>query len=317
MTSTTGAIGLSTFGGSTFIPTLENHFGLSIAQEYDPDCENPLVWQNPYLNLAITPYIPSGDKELVASCQTVFNDMRNSSVVTLDESIKLEVFLWTNDVSVLIFSQLDLVTLSSCSKVSKCFHWITKASFIWAKQLTNLLPNVKPLKPEVCIFSTQQQFQIIYTKINDYKKPYFARFDRIKETSLTLKNELKQVTSKFIVFGGPNALTDATQKLNDLFIENRIQNDWFQQRVLWKDLEQTEEFQALYLSKQMIHLKSRINSKTGENFDGSIASIHEGSELARVLNAINFLIPSAIDNQEQFEKVIQQSEAQMNTASLS
>ena len=138
----------------------------------------------------ITPYIPSeNDTALLASCEAAFKNVNPLGFTP-------EAFFMTNDVSVIIFSQVDPQTLSSCTKVSKSFHWITKNQIIWQNQLTNLLPNVKPLGSEICIFSPQQQFQIIYKKIDGLRKPYQARIDYIKERTVDIKAEIKSLESR-------------------------------------------------------------------------------------------------------------------------
>ena len=168
------------------IPTLENNFILGIGVEYD--AQSTILWRNPRSISKITPYIPSeDDKELLASCEAAFKNVNLNSL----DGFNTEALFTTNDVSVIIFSQVDPQTLSRCTKVSRAFHWVTKNPTIWENQLANFLPNAQPLGSNICIFSTQQQFQIIYKKIDDLRKPYHARMDYVKERIKTIIAELK------------------------------------------------------------------------------------------------------------------------------
>ncbi len=281
-------------------PTLENDFNLKIRDEHD--AKKKLIWTNPHLNSAITPYIPSeDDKELLAACQAALENVNLNSL----DGFNPEVFFTTNDVSVIIFSQVDPQTLSRCTKVSRAFHLVTKNQTIWANQLANFLPNAKPLGSEICIFSTQQQFQIIYKKINDLRKPYYARFDYIKERSNTIMAALKPLNAEFNDLGGNEALGNLKPRFLKIVAERELQNNFVGQCLLRENLKKTDEFRLYSLIDEIQNLRLMMGMLDMNNFTLPLESMQATAYLDQVSNAIEVLIPAAFD-QEKFNKTIQQ-----------
>lgn len=318
-----------TSGGGTFIPSLDNLFGLTIGDEYEYDYNSGtsevgdhdhgsttsfetsggrVVWSNPHLKSAITPYIPNEDNELIGSCNQTFNVAIQKLALTQEE-LNEQFFL--HDCSVFIFSQLDLPSLICCTKVSKCFHVITKRSLIWENQLVNLLPKVKPLSSQICIFSPQNQFQIIYKKIRDHQKPFIAKFEHTLEQCRAWKQELIQLEQEYEAIGGKNAHEIAKDKFQAIAIERNLENN-FQGLI---KLGQEDEFNPMRLKKKIAGLDYNLNSFTGGTFDGSYESITDESLLGRILDVIHHKIIATFDDQDKFEETIRQSEVLKNTTS--
>ena len=297
------AVSSSSGIGSTVIPTLENNFDLRI--EAQRDSRSQVLWKNPHMNSVITPYIPSdGDQALLESCKAAFEKVNPLAALTP------EAVFMTNDVSVIIFSLVDPQTLSRCTKVSKSFHWVTKNQTIWRNQLASLVPNAKPLGAEVCIFSTQQQFQIIYKKINDLRKPYYAIMDYLKERIPTIIAELKLLGAEVEALGGNEAVETAEERLQEIVDKKQLQNDWGAQDKLKQELMKTDEFRILFLNgrRKMGDLRLQLIKFDRQNITAPVESIQINHYLDRLTNAIEGLIPASII-QDKFEDAIRQAEA--------
>ncbi len=172
--------------GGQFVPSLENHFGCSFVPDMlevpGPDLNGNTfnyitVWRNPHIDRAITPYIPSEqDEAFQATSLLRLNDMYYDR-----ESISsAESFFLHHDVVVISLGELDLKSVIVFSEVNKCFYLAAKQDIVWQAQLSNLLPGVIPIAPNLCIFSPKQQFQILYKKIKDESKVYHTESDHLR-----------------------------------------------------------------------------------------------------------------------------------------
>jgi hypothetical protein len=271
---------------------LENFFGLNIGNEYVSK-ENGLgiytKWANPHLQQdsffetptlsAISPYIPGESLQFAFTAPSEF---------------------WHQDTTVVILSNLDLKTLVNCSTVCKFFYSASKADFIWRNQLWNLLPNVTNVPPNLCIFTPEQQYKVIFKRIQNECKPYIAKFNRNEELGNNWLNELKTLELQCQEAGGEAAAA----RYIDLLSQGNVENS-----------ENCPDYPASELNAKIAVLRYTLSRMFGANYNGTIESIDPNSVQGQILNAINILVPNAFNNQEKFESVIDKSVTVYNTSS--
>ncbi len=284
--------------------TLENFFGLHLTNECATaeGGERITVWTNPYLQQvnafatpilsAITPYIPG------RSQQFAFN-------------APLE--LLSQDVTVTILSKLDLKNLLNCSSVCKSFYSASKANFIWGIQLWNLLPNVTNVAPNLCIFTHEQQYKVIFKRIQNECKPYTAKFTRNQEISNNMLDQLKTLELQFQEAGGKEAASRFNKQQIKIYWQNVVQGYESALNIAIQNF--PDDYHAAQLKRSIDELQGSISYLSGANYDGTIESIDKNSEQGKILNAINIMVPNAFDNQEMFESVIEKSVAAQNNSS--
>jgi hypothetical protein len=296
----------------TLPPTLENYFNLNIGHEYDwvpcpsaPGEENPAssmleitLWKNPHLGSLITSYIPVESLNFNPTIQSgFFNNI---------------------DVMVVVLSSLDLKNVINCSTVCKSFYTALKSDSIWRVQLCQFLPNVTVIAPNLCIFNPQQQFSIIFKRIENECKPYIAKFNRNQELSIVLLNELKTLELQYQEAGGETAACRYDRRIANVYTQfmNNPQNnpaDLHAQIMAYH--QNSSDYSAHMLSFRIKTLKHRLQRLLGANYDGTTKSIDPNSIQGQIMNAIKMLVPNAFDNQEKFEDVIRMAETAKNNSS--
>jgi len=291
----------STFGVP---PTLENHFGLNIGNEYvfhvqesssgELEEVRETKWENPYLGITITPYIPKGNINLP---KTGTNGQ---------ESLFLH-----HDTTVIILSHLNLKNVINFSTVSKCCFLATKADAIWHVQLYNLLPAVKVIVPTLCAFSPEQQFKIIYKRIDNECKPYLIKFNYNLTQAVEMRNNLNALKLQFQKAGGEEANTKYSEQCRDLYSRYQDWGDAAQNEM--DALTNSPEYQANSLWRKCVELETRLRQVVGANYDGTVESIGPNSHQRQIQNAITVLVPNAFNNQEKFEAEIRKAEASSNS----
>ncbi len=286
-------------------PTLENFFGLNIGNEYTTsDVGTGVItrWTNPHLQqdsafvipttYAITPYIPGDSQKFAFTAPSEF---------------------WNQDITVIILSNLDLKTLVNCSTVCKSFYSASKVDRIWRVQLYNLLPNVTNMAPNLCIFTPEQQYKVIFKKIQNECKPYMAKFTRNQEGAQNLLNELKTLEVQFQKAGGEEAASRFYQQHIHLHWENESLDYESGKTMAIQNF--PNDYSAAQMKTKIAVLQNGLSALCGANYNGTIESIDPNSFQGAILNAINVLVPNAFNDQETFESVIEKSVAVQNTSS--
>jgi len=167
--------------GSTPIdPTPSNNYCVKFGQWTINEQGESTYVANPYILKSIKPYIPCESIALTSS--TFFKKINTSGMDCCIYDSK-EAFST-------IFIFLDTKNLVNFSETSKCCYLATKTDIIWQYQLKKLLPNVCCLSKFTCTFTPEQQFQIVFKKLNDRKKPFIAQLvyvcERIKELDIII-----------------------------------------------------------------------------------------------------------------------------------
>ncbi len=193
---------------STEQPSIINNF-FHLLHSFDWDKGE---WHDHSKDQSNTPHIPApADEVLHAVCVAEFNKKtRIPGTLTTFEQ-----FLLNTDSIVVILTNLDLKTLLNCSEVSKCFYLATKAEIVWEAQLFSFLPNVTPIPLSNCVFTTSQQFQIVYKAVKNAKKPFIAKLEHEHARYLSLKGpngELEQTWNQFQAAGGMEAYERVNQR---------------------------------------------------------------------------------------------------------
>ncbi len=177
----------------------------------------------------------------------------------------------------------------------------SKFPLIWECQLIKLLPNVKIIPTDTCIFSHEEQFKIIFKRINDELKPYIWQFNHNNETLNILR--------------GPNgmngAVDDAWRKYSN-YVRTNNHHEFSHQyydlntntvvSVYVEDVEIKATWNRyLKLNEYRIHL-------AGNKYDGTAETIDPVSQQGRLLKAKNTLVQNAFNHPDQYETIIRIAE---------
>ena len=287
-------------------PSLENHFGIPIQDEKQPlnnhDSQMVVVWTNDHL--VVKPYNPpADDSELIKACTKTYN----SNFLAIANLSPAASTLMNQGAAVALLARLEPKDIANFSEVSKCFFLATKKGYnlqikedaIWDVQLAKLLPNVKKIPSELCTFSPEQQFKIVYKRINDERKCFVTKLKRNEETCKNLKQMIQQTSKQF-----EEALTTAGGR----DCKKRI----IEERKLYS----VADMKVLNLHMQCKSYQSQLFAISGEmEENGVVRHLGTGSMQSRLLNAIKILVPTAFDNQNKFNETIQKSESIKNTTS--
>ncbi len=276
-------------------PSLSNYFYIEID-----------LLANPYLRSTIKPYIPSDDQEFIKSSGRVYQSYLRS--FNLDNTGAI--FYELKDPFALTFSLLGPKDLAHFSQVSKCCFLASKFPLIWECQFIKLLPNVKIIPTDACIFSHEEQFKIIFKRINDELKPYIWQFNRNNE----ILNELRGSN------GMSGTIDDAWRKYvkavetknNDKRIleqakKGLLSEDVFPDpMILWPIMTRScLEMNRTYINYKCLD-RRRIHL-AGNEYDGTAETIDQNSQQGQLLDAID-IIPGTFNEQDQYKTIILLSE---------
>lgn len=253
-------------------------------------------WVNPYSRSTIKPYVPSDSQELVKICADAYTKYLKEPNFDTTGALFYEL----KEPFVVIFSNLDPKSLANFSEVSKCCYLAIKPPIIWELQMNKLLPNVKILPTELCQFSCEQQFKIIFKRVHDELKPYISKLKRNNE----VLNELRGSN-------GMNGTIDAAWK--DLEKKGGVKRASGLRYVIFLS---EEEKTTLIAYQKYYALNQQRVRLAGEGYNGTVGSIGPDSQQYRLQEAIDSGVRNAYNDQDQFEKIIQTSEAQTNTLNL-
>ncbi len=141
-----------------------------------------------------TPYVPpKEDEKLVANCGAVLKKNPKQINALSDQ----EAFLFSREIMEVFLPILQkngraLVMLSSVNKCAYFFaqkQWAATEDSHWAKQLADVLSNVKFLPPNQCSYSYFEQFKIIVHRLHAARKPYTIELKRCWEAYDIFKKE--------------------------------------------------------------------------------------------------------------------------------
>ena len=257
-------------------PCLDNYFCIAI------ETRGELF---PYNRSAIKPFVPSDNQKLVILCESTYNQYKQ----TLNLNQTGALFYELKEPFVLTFAHLDPRDLARFSTVSKCCFLATKYPLIWETQLKKLLPDVNFISSTLCKFSDEQQFKIIFKRINDELKPYLLQLKKNNE----VLNELR----------GSNGMNGAIDRA-------------------WKDYTHigtttkvwtNDGWQAYDKYTSLDRLRTCL---AGNSYNGQANTIDSESQQGRLLKAINHDVHHAFNHQDQFDEIIRKSEAQTNVHNL-
>ena len=232
----------------------------------------------------IAPYIPGNSQQFAVTAPSDF---------------------WKQGTTEIILLNLDQKTFFHSSSVCKFFYSASKADSIWKVQLCKFLPNVTVVDPNLCIFTPEQQYKVIFKRIENECKPYIAKFNHNQEIINDWLSDLKSLEVQFQEAGGKEAAARHAEFLRQLI---RIGD-------LSTQPETCPDYQAGQSYTKIAILRRYLSIMCGANYDGTIESIDPMSIQGRILNAINVLVPNAFNDQEKFESVIEKSIAALNTSS--
>jgi hypothetical protein len=223
-------------------------------------------WINVPKAHVIKPYFPSDNEKLA----DIFEKKILLNTGSADEILHIHAHALGK-----IFVTLSAKDLAAFSQVSKSCYLIAKDHNIWKEQLSEFLPNVKCIANKLTSLSPEQQFKIIYVRIKDELKPYFAQYQKNKELALSLM--------------GPNGkIAQALQHFQSLGGEEAIARG---------------EGQAWIACADWANKKTMLTILVGNNYDGTDKSIDPNSQQGHCLTAI-YGIPNLFNNQKKFEEVI-------------
>ncbi len=248
-------------------------------------------WVNPYSHSTIKPYVPGDSQEFVKICEDAYTKYSQ----TLNYNNTGTPVYEAKDPFVIIFAHLDPKNLANFSEVSKCCYLATKPPIIWKSQMTKLLPNVKILPTQLCQFSTEQQFKIIFKRISDELKPYICKLKRNYEVLSELR--------------GPNGMHGTINAAWKDFVQ-KAGPKTAQWKQYPKPFLSKEDYAADVAHQKYNALNHQLTWLVGQGYDGAVGSIGRQNEQAMLQNAIDFGVRHAFNNQDMFEKVIRTSEAQ-------
>ena len=314
--ATTAIYTTSSFGVE---PTLENYFGLDIGDAYEyglsmSDTDTSLVakleWKNPHLRSTILPYIPEDNKGLIKTFErAVIESYKQLPNVSKEKTSSGEVTFSCRDVTVYIVSNLDLKDLIRFSKVNKCCFLATKADIVWRIQLCKLLPQVECKNSNLCTFTPEQQFKIIYKRMVNARNPFVARYNYNTEKYRKLKSQLEETELEFEKAGSQGIIESWRKEMTDL------QKGGMDFEAGDVHLMSSPNYHAAQLEDKVMLLRSQISSLVGQDFDGSIESLDPYCFQAKILTAVQITLPDVFNNQEKFDEEIEKAQALANTSS--
>jgi hypothetical protein len=340
------ATGAST---ASFIPNLENHFGVYFDQNVDSspissdssliptEKFDPFNWSNPYNPrfTVIHPFTFEDNEDLIEECKKVYAQNCQSGKLISDSGALVTLH---QDAFNRVFVFLEPKDLVNFSAVSKCCYLATKVDIIWVIQLQNCFPNINPLPTKVCSLSPEHQFKIYFKKVNDEKKPYNAQITRNNDVTLHLRGPtgfdgaIDIAWKQCQAFGGEAAVqhyyherTNAIARLEEgVGGSSALEDDnplWTpEQRAAWNEeydaLKNSDAGKAAHAYQEHQRLQWLLIRVQGNTYNGSTASIDSNSQQARCAYAIHE-IPELFNDQEKFEAFIQQAEAAKNNSAQS
>lgn len=143
------------------LPTKENDYWVSFKDWGDAVSSDSPEWINPLAGKVFPTYIPC--PSTLKEDFTKEISFENRNVICLDLFVPSLITLAPND-------------LCSLSLVSKCCYVALRADAIWSGKVQDLLPNVRCISLQKCTFSPEQQFQIVFKKIQNRKAPFELQY---------------------------------------------------------------------------------------------------------------------------------------------
>jgi len=258
----------------------------------------------------IRPYVPSDNRELVKACQETYKKYFLTPLFNETGAL----FHFHRDALSFAFVYLHPKDLVNFSEVDKCCYLATKTDAIWENQLKKLLPNTQIMSMQVCGFSPEHQFKIIFKRINNELTPYIAQFEKNNALLRDLRGpngmdgEIDRKWKEYEQLG-----VDPARQRFESIMNNAMNNN---QPIVWGVLEDTDDPKAALIYGDYTVLNSRCIVLAGNAYDGSVESFDPNSQQGRCLRVINeMLVAEKFNHQDEFEIVIQASEALKNYTS--
>ena len=264
-----------------------------------------VVDSNPLKASIIQPYIPFDNQELVKACQEVYTKYWETPLFNETGAL----FHFHRDALPIAFVYLHPKDLVNFSEVDKCCYLATKTDAIWENQLKKLLPNTQIMPMQVCCFSPEHQFKIIFKKIKDELKPYIAQLEENNKTLCELigsngkSGEIDRAWERYQQFGGESAKGRYENLVDVAYANNQ-----------YLDLYKTDGYKANSAHLHYDHLDMRKLYIGGPAYDGTIESCDPNSQQGRCLRVIHGgLMVDSFNEQDKFEATIRASEALKNS----
>jgi hypothetical protein len=298
-TDSTGSYKIDPTPSNNYCVNFEDHYQV---RDKELDKLTVYYWSNPYARTqkSIKPYVPC---DSIALTSLTFFEKINTS--GLDCCI-----CDSKDAFSTLFIILDPKDLVNFSETSKCCYLATKTDIIWQYQLKKLLPNVCCLSKFTCTFTPEQQFQIVFKKIHDRKKPFIAQLEHVREKT----KEIAIIAIDKIEL----IMRDAVHlSVNDKFF-SQIKYDLENNQKSIEELEASisEYVEFLMQSEDPINIDEKQRKiYNATNWHQNRLKCYSNDE-KDCLFALNSIPVMEFDIQEKFEIIIQSSETAKQNISL-
>jgi hypothetical protein len=188
---------------------------------------------------------------------------------------------WTIDrIKDPLFPLLGPKDIANFSEVSKGCYSIAKCESIWLFQLNKSFSNVNSVSIEKFGFDVKKQFEIIFKRVQDEKKPFVDQYKRNEADLLRLL--------------GPNGDDGELQKAKKRHEEITLKE---------KGGHRSMDGFTVKLESGAYQLW-RIELVGGKTYNGTRGTISPESLQGKLLTAIEQKVPEHFNNQQQFEEVI-------------
>jgi hypothetical protein len=218
---------------------------------------------------SITPYVPTEADKLN---QTFYDGMEGIIHLIQDPLVKSFTILIPKD-------------LANFSEVSKGCYSVTKCELIWLFQLNKLFPNVKHVPKEFCGFNIKKQFEILFKRVQDERKPFIEQYNKNEAELRFLRGPTGFDGEVDRTYKGYRQAVQAYESDDTSLAETKA--DW-----KWK------EYNAREYHRMMLG---------GQFYDGTIYTLGANSLQSRLLTEIEHGAPLHFNNQLEFEAAIRAS----------
>lgn len=169
-------------------------------------------WQNPDVKTShgIVPYVPL---ENIKSTFVFNKKIKDNGLPCIFNN---------EEILFAIFSILEPKAIVNFSEVSIGCYLATKSDFIWRTKLKKLLPKVNCMSID-CMFSPEQQFQILFKRIEDRRKRFNTEFKHTNKLIRKLKSNAKP--HEYFAHKSRTIAIEITELESELLKPNRMIDD--------------------------------------------------------------------------------------------